>query len=57
MSVLYILIITSLAMALLFLGAFVWSVKSGQFEDDRGPSIRMLNDGAQRTRKTKPNTH
>lgn len=57
MSVLYILIITSLAMALLFLGAFIWSVKSGQFEDDRGPSIRMLYDDAKRNTKSKPNTH
>jgi cbb3-type cytochrome oxidase maturation protein len=54
MSVLFILIITSLAMALFFLGAFVWSVKTGQFEDDRSPSIRMLYDGSKPN--TKPNT-
>lgn len=32
----------SLLMALGFLFAFVWSVKSGQLEDDYTPSVRML---------------
>jgi cbb3-type cytochrome oxidase maturation protein len=30
--------------ALGFLIAFLWSVKSGQYEDDYTPSIRMLFD-------------
>jgi len=28
--------------ALFFLGAFIWSIRSGQYEDDYTPSIRML---------------
>jgi cbb3-type cytochrome oxidase maturation protein len=31
-------------MALCFLFAFVWSVKTGQLEDDYTPSVRMLFD-------------
>jgi cbb3-type cytochrome oxidase maturation protein len=25
-----------------FLGAFIWAVKSGQYEDTYSPSVRML---------------
>ena len=34
----------SLLAALLFLGAFLWAVKNGQYEDDYTPSVRMLFD-------------
>lgn len=44
MSVMLILIIASLAMALLFLGSFIWSVRSGQYEDTNTPSMRVLMD-------------
>jgi cytochrome oxidase maturation protein, cbb3-type len=44
MSVILILILASLAMALLFLGGFIWAVKSGQFEDTLTPSMRVLAD-------------
>ena len=44
MSVLFILIIVSLAVAISFLVAFVWSVKDGQYEDDYTPTMRMLFD-------------
>jgi len=27
-----------------FLAAFIWSVKSGQYDDDYTPSVRMLFD-------------
>jgi cbb3-type cytochrome oxidase maturation protein len=54
MSVLFILIIVSLILALTFLGAFIWSVKSGQFDDDYTPSIRMLFDNREKnSSKTK----
>ncbi len=33
-------------MALGFLAAFIWSVKSGQMEDDYTPSVRILFDDA-----------
>ncbi len=32
-----------------FLIAFLWSVKSGQFDDDYTPSVRMLFDGKPET--------
>ncbi len=44
MSVLFVLIIISIVVAASFLGAFIWSVKSGQYEDDYTPSVRMLFD-------------
>jgi cbb3-type cytochrome oxidase maturation protein len=34
----------SLVVALCFLGAFLWAIRSGQYEDDYGPSIRILFD-------------
>ena len=44
MSVVLILILASLTMALLFLGAFIWAVRSGQFDDMHTPSVRVLLD-------------
>ena len=44
MSVLFLLITISLFLASGFLFAFIWSVKSGQFDDDYTPSVRMLFD-------------
>lgn len=42
MSVMFILISASLILAIGFLIAFIWSVRSGQYEDDYTPSVRML---------------
>ncbi|MEM9983995.1 MAG: cbb3-type cytochrome oxidase assembly protein CcoS [Bacteroidota bacterium] len=42
MSAIFILIALSLIVALAFLGAFLWAVRSGQYEDSYTPSIRML---------------
>jgi cbb3-type cytochrome oxidase maturation protein len=44
MSALFILIGFSLLMAVGFLGAFVWSVRRGQYDDDYTPSVRILFD-------------
>ena len=44
MSIMYLLIGCSLIMAIIFLGAFVWSVRSGQLDDDYTPSVRILFD-------------
>lgn len=44
MSVIFILIVCSLLLAGGFLGAFLWASKSGQFEDDYTPSVRILFD-------------
>jgi len=42
MSVIFLLISLSLLVAGSFLGAFLWAIKDGQFEDDYSPSVRML---------------
>lgn len=42
MSIMYLLIGCSLTLAIFFLGAFIWSVKSGQLDDDYTPSVRIL---------------
>lgn len=44
MNVLILLILASLAVALVFLAAFMWAVRSGQFEDTCTPSMRILTD-------------
>ncbi len=44
MSVLIILIGVSLLVAIGFLISFLWSVKTGQYDDDYTPSVRMLFD-------------
>lgn len=44
MSVIVILIGFSLIVASGFLIAFLWAVKSGQYDDDVSPSIRILYD-------------
>ena len=44
MSVLFIMIGTSLILALGFLAAFFWAIKKRQFEDTYTPSVRMLFD-------------
>ena len=44
MSVIIILLIASISGAAVFLTAFLWGVKSGQFEDDYSPPSRILFD-------------
>ena len=44
MSVIVVLIGFSLIVASGFLIAFLWAVKSGQYDDDVSPSIRILYD-------------
>ncbi len=44
MSAIFILILFSLLVAGGFLIAFLWAVKSGQYDDDYTPSMRMLLD-------------
>ena len=53
MGVIIFLILFSLIVALIFLGAFFWAVKSGQFDDPHTPSIRMLFDNDNPTNKNK----
>ena len=44
MSVIYVLIGVSVLVALGFLFAFLWAVKTGQYDDKYTPSVRMLFD-------------
>ena len=53
MNVILILIAISLGIALFFLGGFIWSVRSGQFDDTCTPSMRGLTDDE----RTKPFSH
>lgn len=49
MNVLVYLIPLALSLGLLGLGAFVWSLKSGQFDDLDGAALRVLDDDDLRT--------
>ncbi len=44
MNIIFMLIITSLIIAVIFFILFVKSVKSGQYDDVYTPSVRMLFD-------------
>jgi len=44
MNILLMLIPLTLAVMIVALGAFLWSVKSGQFDDLEGPAHRILFD-------------
>ncbi len=57
MSVFIILIITSVLVAGGFLVAFLWSVNSGQMDDDYTPSIRILFEDEVASKKQTNNNH
>ena len=42
MNIFYLLIGVSLFAAIIFLGAFIWAVRNGQFDDNETPAIRIL---------------
>lgn len=44
MNILFVLIGVSLFAALIFLGLFIWAVKTGQYDDNYTPSVRILFD-------------
>ena len=44
MDVMFILIGASITVAATFLVAFLWAVKSGQYDDKYTPSVRILFD-------------
>ena len=54
MSAIYLLIPISLFVALAFLGAFIWAVRSGQYEDTYTPALRVLTDDPARSRTLTP---
>ncbi|MDX9758857.1 MAG: cbb3-type cytochrome oxidase assembly protein CcoS [Bacteroidota bacterium] len=48
----FVLIGFSLLVALIFLGVFIWAVRSGQYEDQYTPSVRALFDDEKRVHDT-----
>ena len=44
MNIIFLLLCCSIFIALLFLGGFIWSVRSGQYDDAVTPAMRMLMD-------------
>ena len=42
MGVIYIMLVVSLIIALFFLAMFIWATRSGQFDDDYTPPVRIL---------------
>jgi cbb3-type cytochrome oxidase maturation protein len=42
MSVIYVMLAASVIIAVIFFIAFIFAVKSGQFDDSYTPSVRML---------------
>ncbi len=51
MKIMFFLIVLSLLVAVGFLIAFVWATRSGQFDDDYTPSVRMLFDNEKPIKK------
>jgi cbb3-type cytochrome oxidase maturation protein len=54
-EVMFILIGFSLFVALIFLGLYLWAVRSGQYDDKVTPSIRMLFDDGTSGKRTRDN--
>jgi cbb3-type cytochrome oxidase maturation protein len=42
MGIIYIMLVVSLIIALFFLVSFFWAIRSGQYDDDYTPSVRIL---------------
>lgn len=42
MEIIYLMVGGSMLIALIFLAAFFWAAKSGQFEEDYAPAVRIL---------------
>lgn len=53
MKIIFGLIVISLLIAIGFLLSFFWAVKSGQYDDDYTPSVRMLFDDELINKKNK----
>ncbi|PKP52750.1 MAG: cbb3-type cytochrome oxidase assembly protein CcoS [Bacteroidetes bacterium HGW-Bacteroidetes-1] len=52
MSAILFLIIIGVVVAGGFLAAFIWAVRSGQYDDDYSPSVRMLFESKKKTEDT-----
>jgi len=56
MEVLLMLMVASFIISGGFLVAFIWNVKSGQFDDTYGPSQKILFDSSEIKEKSNPLT-
>jgi cbb3-type cytochrome oxidase maturation protein len=50
----FLLMAFSLLASLIFLAAYIWSVRTGQYDDKYTPSVRMLFDEPKHIKKTEP---
>ena len=50
MSALFVLVAVSIVVAVAFLAAFIWSVKTDQYDDRDGAAMRMLYEDDTTTR-------
>ncbi|MBO6200868.1 MAG: cbb3-type cytochrome oxidase assembly protein CcoS [Chryseobacterium sp.] len=51
MEILYLMIICSVSLAVIFLVIFIIGARKGQFEDDESPAVRILFDDEVKTEK------
>ncbi|NQV16453.1 cbb3-type cytochrome oxidase assembly protein CcoS [bacterium] len=51
MYIIFMLMAFSLTASLIFLGAYIWSVRSGQYDDKYTPSVRILFDDIKHSKK------
>lgn len=54
MDILYLMIICSVSLAVIFLIIFIVNAKKGQFEDDESPAVRILFDDEIKNDDEKP---
>ncbi|WP_162426468.1 cbb3-type cytochrome oxidase assembly protein CcoS [Pontibacter pudoricolor] len=53
MYIIFLMIAVSVTVATAFLLAFLWAVRSGQYDDDYTPAVRMLFDNEVTTKSSK----
>ena len=51
MEILYLMIICSVSLAVIFLIIFIIGARKGQFEDDESPAVRILFEDEEKTEK------
>ncbi|MFN4075034.1 MAG: cbb3-type cytochrome oxidase assembly protein CcoS [Cloacibacterium sp.] len=56
MEILYLMIICSVSIAVIFLIVFIISAKNGQFEDDESPAVRILLEDKKQETENKEKT-
>lgn len=56
MDILYLLIPLSVVLVAVIVAAFLWAIRSGQFDDLEGPAHRILEDDDERLEPPPPGT-